>query len=101
MNASHLIIFHIFFLTIQVKNKPLFHRISSPHSLIKYYVVVIGSGYGTSIAASRKPQAAAHALVNQSAFWNEARSGYQVIFLRLSEKHQNMHKSILVAREEN
>lgn len=47
------------------------------------------------------PQAAAHALVNQSAFWNEARSGYQVIFLRLSEKHQNMHKSILVAREEN
>lgn len=53
MNASHLIIFHIFFLTIQVKNKPLFHRISSPHSLIKYYVVVIESGYGTSIAASR------------------------------------------------
>ena len=46
-------------------------------------------------------QAAAHALVNQSAFWNEARSGYRVIFLRLSEKHQNMHKSILVAREEN
>ena len=37
------------------------------------------------------PQAAAHALVNQSAFWNEARSGYRVIFLRLSEKHQNMH----------
>ena len=46
-------------------------------------------------------QAVAHALVNQSAFWNEARSGYRVIFLRLSEKHQNMHKSILVAREEN